>query len=59
MGGSDAIADTRFYLYNSAAVVVIDKSGAANWLSQLFEFRLRQVFLAITKFQQKKFSTLI
>ena len=50
MGGSDAIADPRFYLYNSAAVVVIDKSGVANWLSYFFEFRLRQVFLAVTKF---------
>ena len=33
MGASDAIADPRFYLYNGAAVVVIDKSGATNWLS--------------------------
>ena len=41
MGGSDAIADPRFYLCNSAAVVVIDKFGVANWLSWLFEFILR------------------
>jgi hypothetical protein len=31
VGGSDAIAETRFYLEAGADAVVLDKSGAANW----------------------------
>lgn len=38
VGGSDPIADPEFYLRNGAAVVVQDKSGAANW--PLFNYLL-------------------
>jgi hypothetical protein len=31
VGGSDAIAEPRYYLDAGAAAIVIDKSGAANW----------------------------
>ncbi|NEO98933.1 MAG: radical SAM protein [Symploca sp. SIO2E9] len=38
VGGSDPIADPQVYLRNGAAVVVEDKSGAANW--PLFNYLL-------------------
>ncbi|NER24570.1 MAG: radical SAM protein [Symploca sp. SIO1C2] len=38
LGGSDPVADPQVYLRNGAAVVVKDKSGAANW--PLFNYLL-------------------
>ncbi|NEQ68343.1 MAG: radical SAM protein [Symploca sp. SIO2D2] len=38
VGGSDAFADPQVYLREGAAVVVVDKSGAANW--PLFNYLL-------------------